>query len=111
MASPVFFLHKEERWKPLTYLRLPSAQCNSVKNKYPLPLISELITQLCGAKYFTKLDVWWGFNNIHMKEGDEWKAAFHTNWGLFEPLVMYFCFTNSPATFQTTVADKQSQQV
>ena len=46
-------------------------------------LISELITQLRGAKYFTKLDVQWGFNNVHMKEGDEWKAAFHTNQGLF----------------------------
>ena len=36
-----------------------------------------------------------------MKEGDEWKAAFWTNWGLYEPLVMFFGLTNSPATFQT----------
>jgi len=48
----------------------------TVKNKYPLPLISELINKLRGAKYFTKLDVQWGFNNVRMKEGDEWKAAF-----------------------------------
>jgi len=73
----------------------------TVKNKYPLPLISELVSQLCGAKYFTKLDVQWGFNNIRIKPGDEWKAAFHTNRGLFEPLVMFFRMTNSPATFQT----------
>ncbi|EEB89021.1 hypothetical protein MPER_12937, partial [Moniliophthora perniciosa FA553] len=59
---------------------------------------------LC-AKYFTKLDVQWGFNNIHIKEGDEWKAAFRTNRGLFEPLVMYFGLTNSPATFQTMMND------
>ena len=72
-----------------------------VKNKYLLPLISELINKLQGAKYFTKLDVCWGFNNVHMKEGDEWKAAFWTNWGLYEPLVMFFGLTNSPATFQT----------
>ena len=48
----------------------------TVKNKYPLPLISELINKLRGAKYFTKLDVQWGFNNVRMKEGYEWKAAF-----------------------------------
>ena len=73
----------------------------TVKNKYPLPLISELINKLQGAKYFTKLDVRWGFNNVHMKEGDKWKAAFQTNHGLYEPLVMFFGLTNSPATFQT----------
>jgi len=75
----------------------------TVKNKYPLPLISELVFQLCGTKYFTKLDICWGFNNIHIKPGDEWKVAFCTNCGLFEPLVMFFVsqtsfghiFTNS----------------
>ena len=73
----------------------------TVKNKYLLPLISELVNKLLGAKYFTKLDVHWGFNNIRMKEGDEWKAAFWTNRGLFELLVMFFGLTNSLATFQT----------
>src|SRR5437016_5920913 len=77
----------------------------TVKNKYPLPLISELITQLRGVRYFTKLDVCWGFNNVRMKEGDEWKAAFCTNRGLFEPLVMFFGLTNSLATFQTMMND------
>jgi len=77
----------------------------TVKNKYPLPLISELVSQLRGAKYFTKLDVRWGFNNVRIKPGDEWKAAFHTNCGLFEPLVMFFGMTNSPATFQTMMND------
>jgi len=48
-----------------------------------------------------KLDVCWGFNNVCIKPGDEWKAAFRTNRGLFEPLVMFFGITNSPATFQT----------
>ena len=42
----------------------------------------------------------WGYNNIQIKDGDEWKAAFSTNRGLFEPLVMFFGLTNSPATFQ-----------
>ena len=72
-----------------------------MKNKYPLPLISKLINQLQGAWYFTKLDVCWGFNNVQMKDGDEWKAAFQTNRGLYELLIMFFGLTNSPATFQT----------
>jgi hypothetical protein len=66
-----------------------------------LPLIDDLIHQLKGAQYFTKLDVRWGYNNVHIREGDEWKATFRTNQGLFEPLVIYFGLTNSPATFQT----------
>ena len=73
----------------------------TVKNRYPLPLINDLINRLKGARYFTKLDVRWGFNNVRIREGDEWKAAFRTNRGLFEPLVMFFGLTNSPATFQT----------
>jgi len=77
----------------------------TVKNKYPLPLISELVSQLCRARYFTKLDVHWGFNNVHIKPRDEWKAAFQTNRGLFEPLVMFFGMTNSLATFQTIMND------
>ncbi len=72
----------------------------TVKNKYPLPLVDDLVQRLKGARYFTKLDVRWGYNNIRIKEGDEWKAAFRTNRGLFEPLVMFFGLTNSPATFQ-----------
>ena len=82
-----------------------SLNAMTVKNKYPLPLIPELIAKLRGAKYFTKLDVRWGFNNVWIKEGDEWKAAFRTNRGLFEPLVMFFGLTNSPATFQTMMDD------
>jgi hypothetical protein len=66
-----------------------------------LPLIDDLIHRLKGTHYFTKLDVRWGYNNVHIRENDEWKAAFRTNRGLFEPLVMYFGLTNSPATFQT----------
>jgi len=72
-----------------------------VKNKYPFPLISELVSQLHRARYFTKLDGHWGFNNICIKPGDEWKAVFQTNRGLFKPLVMFIGMTNSPATFQT----------
>jgi hypothetical protein len=70
------------------------------KNWYPLPLINNLIHRLKDARYFTKLDIRWGYNNVHIREGDKWKATFRTNRGLFGPLVMYFGLTNSPATFQ-----------
>ena len=72
-----------------------------VKNCYLLLLISELINKLKTAKYFTKLDICWGYNNLCLVEGDEWKAVFHTNCGLFELLVMFFSLLNSPVTFQT----------
>jgi hypothetical protein len=65
----------------------------TMKNQYPLPLINDIINCLKGAQYFTKLNVCWGFNNVQIQEGDKWQAAFHTNQGLFEPLVMYFCLT------------------
>jgi len=77
----------------------------TVKNKYPLLLISELMSQLRRARYFTKLDVCWGFNNVCIKPRDKWKATFQTNRGLFELLVMFFGMTNSPATFQTMMND------
>ena len=62
--------------------------------------MADIINQLRRAKYFTKCYVRWGYNNIRIKEDHEWKAAFATNRGLFEPLVMFFGLTNSPATFQ-----------
>ena len=104
MASPFFFVKKKDgSLRPVQdYRRLNNI---TVKNRYPLPLISELVNQLHGARYFTKLDVHWGYNNVRIKEGDEWKAAFHTNRGLFELLVMFFGLTNSPATFQTMMND------
>jgi len=77
----------------------------TVKNRYLLSLISKLVSQLHGAQYFTKLNIRWGFNNVCIKPGDKWKAAFRTNRGLFEPLIMFFGMTNSPTTFQTMIND------
>ena len=64
------------------------------------PLIPSVIDRLAGCTLFTKFDVRWGYNNIQIKPSDKWKAAFLTPEGLFEPTVMFFGLTNSPATFQ-----------
>ena len=71
----------------------------TIKNNYPLPLILDVLENI-GAKVFTKMDLRWGYNNVRIKEGDEWKAAFTIPEGSFEPTVMFFGLTNSPATFQ-----------
>jgi len=73
---------------------------HTIKDKTPLPLINEVIDKLKDTKYFNKLDLIWGYNNVWIKEGDEWKVAFLTNKGLFKPKVIYFGLCNSPGTFQ-----------
>jgi hypothetical protein len=70
------------------------------KNRNVSPLILQTIDRLSGCTLFTKFDVRWGYNNVRIKEGDEWKATFLTPEGLFKPTVMFFGLTNSPATFQ-----------
>jgi len=73
----------------------------TIKNGYPLSLIADILDRVEKRKVFTKLDLRWGYNNIRIKKGNEWKAAFTTHIGAYEPTVMYFGLTNSPATFQT----------
>jgi hypothetical protein len=100
MASPFFFVDKKDgKLHPVQDYR--ALNDITIKNAAPLPLIPELIDKLWGARYFTKLDICWGYNNIRIKEGDEYKAAFKTPLGLFEPTVMTFRLCNTPATFQT----------
>ncbi|KAG5729497.1 hypothetical protein E4T56_gene4641 [Termitomyces sp. T112] len=70
------------------------------KNRYPLPLIGDLVDCLRSAKIYTKIDPHSGYNNVQIAPGHEWKTAFRTRYGLFEYLVMPFGMTNSPATFQ-----------
>ena len=72
----------------------------TVKNNYPLPLITDLIDNMGSKRVFTKMDLWWGFNNVRIKEGNEWKGVFTMHIGSFEPMVMFFEMTNSLATFQ-----------
>ena len=104
MASPFFFVDKKDgKLRPCQDYRYLNE--HTIKNAYPLPLISELLDKLKGARRFTKLDVRWGYNNVRIRDGDQWKAAFKTNRGLFEPTVMFFGLCNSPATFQAMMDD------
>jgi len=77
----------------------------TVKNSYPLPLISDLVDNMGTKRVFTKMDLRWGYNNVRIKKGDKWKAAFTMHIGSFEPVVMFFGLTNLPATFQTMMND------
>jgi len=93
-ASPFFFVKKKDgRLRPVQDYHCLSALTK--KNWTPLPLIFKTIDHLKGAKYFTKMDVWWGFNNVQIADSDQEKAMFLIKRGLFEPTVMFFGLTNS----------------
>jgi len=96
---PVFFVGKKDGGKRMVmnYRRLNK---QTMKNNYPLPLITELVDNMGSKRVFTKMDLLWRYNNMRVKEGDKWKVAFTTHVGSFEPVVMFFGMTNSPAMFQ-----------
>ena len=71
----------------------------TIKNNYSLPLISNILENIGMKKMFTKMDLQWGYNNVRIKEGDEWKMAFMILEGSFKLIVMFFGLTNSLATF------------
>ncbi len=98
-ASSFFFIRKKDsKMQPVQDYR--KINTITIHNQYPLPLIADLIRDLSNAHIYTKLDVRWGYNNVCIREGNEKKAAFKMRYGLFEPTVMYFRLTNSPAMFQ-----------
>ena len=95
-ASSFFFIKKKDgKLRPVQDYRKINEW--TVRNQYPLPLITALIRDLGGADIYSKLDVRWGYNNVRIKEGDEHKATFKTRRGLYEPTVivrnptMVFC--------------------
>ena len=101
-TSPVFFISKKDGKNQMVqdYCHLNE---HTVKNNYPLLLIMQLVDKLQGMKMFTKMDLRWGYNNICIKEGDEWRATFIFYCSAFEPLVMFFGLCNSPSIFQMMV--------
>jgi len=98
-TAPVFFVGKKDGKKRMVqdYRYLNEW---TVKNNYPLPFILDILENIGTKRVFTKMDLRWGYNNVRIKEGDKWKAAFTTLEGSFKPMVMFFELTNLPATFQ-----------
>jgi len=103
-TSPVHFVAKKDGKRRMVQDYRHINQW-TIKNGYPLPLIVDILDRVGKRKVFTKLDLRWGYNNVRIKEEDKWKAAFTTHIGAYEPTVMYFRLTNSPATFQTMMND------
>ena len=95
----VFFVGKKDgkKWMVQDYRYLNEW---TIKDNYLLPLISDVLENIGTKKMFTKMDLRWGYNNVRIKEEDEWKAVFIILEGSFEPMVMFFRLTNSPVTFQ-----------
>jgi len=88
-VAPCFYIPKKDGslWLVQDYRKLNQV---TIKDIIPLPLIEEVIDKLKEAKYFNKLDLIWEYNNVQIKEGDKWKAAFLINKSLFKLQVIYF---------------------
>ena len=103
-AAPILFVKKGDGSLRLV-VDYRGINAGTIKNRYPLPLMQDTLMNLSRAKWFTKLDIRGAYNLIRMANGEEWKTAFRTRYGLFESLVMPFGLTNAPATFQNFIND------
>ena len=101
-ASPIFYQAKKDGTLcPIMDYRFLNSW--TICDTYPLPLINNIIDRIQGKTLFTKFNIHWGYNNICIKEEDQWATAFKTPFGLYQPTVMYYGLTNSPATFCRTM--------